>query len=125
MLRAAVGIVLTLILIYGAAKAWPLVRGPFIEITIPIKYTTSPDGFVSLAGIAHNAEALFLNGGPLLTDLEGRFSTTLLLPPGNAILTLTATDRFGRQTTERRTVYVSTEELDARIEEPPPQSDAP
>jgi hypothetical protein len=106
MVRYAVGILLVALVLYGGAKAWPLIRGPFIAIDIPNDYTSSTDGFITLSGVAHNTEALFLNGGPLLIDPEGRFEKTLLLPKGGAILTLTATDRFERTTTERRTVYI-------------------
>jgi hypothetical protein len=106
MIRSAVSLALFALLAYGTVKAWPLLRGPFIELAIPTDYTSSPDGFVTLKGVAHNTEALFLNNGPLLIDPEGRFEKTLLLPSGGAILTLTATDRFGRVSTKQRTVYI-------------------
>jgi hypothetical protein len=106
MLRAMVGVVLTLLLGYGAVKAFPLLRGPHLSIDSPTPYTTSSDGFITISGVAHNTEALFLNEGVLLIDPEGRFSKTLLAPKGGVILTLTATDRFGRTVTERRTVYI-------------------
>ena len=106
MVRFAVLATLTLIIGYGAVKAYPLLRGPHIELIVPTTYTSSPDGFITLKGVAHNTEALFLNGGPLLIDPEGRFEKTLLLPSGGAILTFTASDRFGRHSTERRTVFI-------------------
>ncbi len=106
MTRYLAGGVLIALVLYGGLKAWPLLRGPFIALAIPSEYTSSPDGFVTISGVAHNTEALFLNNGPLLIDPTGRVETTLLLPHGGAILTLTATDRFGRATTERRTVYI-------------------
>lgn len=104
--RYAVGFVLAALLIYGGFKVFPLLRGPHLSLVTPSNYTTSPDGFITVSGIAHNTEALFLNGGTLLIDPEGRFEKRLLLPKGGAILTLTATDRFGRTSTERRTVYI-------------------
>jgi hypothetical protein len=106
MTKYVAGALLITLVLYGGVKAWPLLRGPFISLAVPTDYTSSADGFVTVSGVAHNTEALFLNDGPLLIDPEGRFLTTLLLPKGGAILTLTATDRFGRQTTERRTVYI-------------------
>lgn len=106
MLRNAVAVALFLLVVYGGVKAFPILRGPHIELTVPTTYTSSPDGFITLSGKAHNTEALFLNDGPLLIDPEGRFETTLLLPKGGAILTLIATDRFGRQALERRTMYI-------------------
>ncbi len=106
MLKSTVFLALILLLGYGALKAWPLLSGPSITFIVPSEYTSLEDGFVTLSGVAHNTEALFLNGGPLLIDPEGRFEKTLLLPSGGAILTLTARDRFGRESTEYRTVYI-------------------
>lgn len=106
MIRGLVAVVLILLVSYGVVKAFPLLRGPYLSLTTPSNYTTLPDGFLTISGVAHNTEALFLNGGPLLIDPEGRFFTTLLLPSGGSILTLTANDRFGRTITEQRTVYV-------------------
>jgi hypothetical protein len=91
---------------YGGIKAWPMIRGPFIELSSPLSYSTAPDGAVTLSGMATHTETLSLNGGLLLMDQEGRFLTTLLLPSGGAILSLTATDRFGRSTTVQRVVYI-------------------
>jgi len=106
MLRTLVLVILALLIGYGSVKAWPLLRGPYIALTIPSDYTSFEDGVITLKGVAHNTEALFLNDGPLPIDPEGRFEKVLLLPEGGAILTLTATDRFGRSTTVRRTVYI-------------------
>lgn len=105
MIRILVGIVLILLVGYGSVKAWPLISGPSLSLDVPSNYTTFTDGKVTVSGVAHNTEALFLNGGALLIDPEGRFFKTLTLPSGGAILTLTANDRFGRSITERRTIY--------------------
>ena len=106
MTRILVGIVLLLLVGYGGVKAFPLIRGPFIALDSPTNYTTSEDGTIIVSGVAHNTEALFLDGGPLLIDPSGRFFKTLTLPSGGVILTLTANDRFGRTITESRTVHV-------------------
>ncbi len=104
--KTVIGVLLIALIGYGALKAWPLLSGPSLSIVTPISYTTFPDGFVSISGVARHTESLFLNGGILFIDPEGRFSTSLLLPSGGAILSFTATDRFGRSVTERRTVYI-------------------
>lgn len=105
MRRTFVGVVLLILVLYGAVKAWPLLRGPALSIVSPSNYTSSSDGFITINGVAHNTEALYLNGGTLLIDPQGHFERTLLLPSGGSILTFTASDRFGRSVTERRTVY--------------------
>lgn len=105
MLRIAAGLVILVLVLYGAVKAWPLIEGPDIHWDTPVAYTSSPDGFITVSGVARNTEALYLDNGLLPIDTEGRFSKDLTLPPGGAILTLVARDRFGRTTTETRTVY--------------------
>lgn len=106
MARSLVGIVLVILLGYGVVKAWPLISGPELRIESPTAYTSLPDGNITISGVALHTENLSLNGAPLLIDTGGRFAKNLYLPSGGAILTLTATDRFGRSVTEQRTVYV-------------------
>ncbi len=106
MFRAIVGIVLVLLIGYGAVKALPILSGPSLSLVVPSDYTTFPEGFIGVSGVAHNTEAVFLNGAPVLIDPEGRFAKELWLPQGGSILTFTARDRFGRTVTERRTVYI-------------------
>ncbi len=108
-IRLAIGLVLLLLVAYGVKEAYPLIAGPSIRIDSPTDYGTYPDGMVLVAGVASRTETLYLNGGPLLIDQKGNFSTSLTLPQGGAILSLTATDRFGRTRTVRRNVYIPNE----------------
>ncbi len=94
-------ILLLLVLGYGAIKAAPLLQGPRISVS---ELSTDPEGLTSISGTAVHTETLTLDGGTLLIDREGRFQTKLMLPRGGAILTMTATDRFGRSRTLRETV---------------------
>lgn len=106
MLRNAIGLLLVLLAGYGAVKALPLLSGPSLSDVTPSDYTTLESGPLVVSGVAHNTEAVFLNGAPVLIDPEGRFSKALWLPSGGSILTLVARDRFGRTVTERRTVHI-------------------
>lgn len=105
-LRTGALIVLLILLGYGAVKAWPLLSGPSLSVATPINYTTSVDGFITITGMAQHTESLWLNGGLLFIDQEGRFEKTLLLPKGGGTLSLTASDRFGRTVTQERKVFV-------------------
>lgn len=96
--------ILLLVVSYGLVKAWPLLSGPAIRFNAEV-LGTAP-GVVTISGRALHTETLTLNGGILLIDDRGHFSKTLTLPQGGAILSLTATDRFGRSSYERRTVLV-------------------
>jgi len=91
LIRSAVGLVLVVLLGYGAIKAWPLLSGPSLSIESPADHASAPDGFIIVSGVAHHTESVSLNGAPLLIDQEGRFEKELLLPSGGGILTLTVT----------------------------------
>ncbi len=106
-LRIAIAAVLVVLLSYGLLKAWPLLSGPTIMLSTPTDSQTISGGIVEVTGVAKRTESLVLNGAPLLIDEAGNFSTTLVLPPGSAILRLTASDRFGRKTSVERPVFVS------------------
>ena len=103
-IRYSAALVLLLVLGYGLIKAWPLVSGPDIRLNTEIP--GGAPGVVTVSGRAIHTETLYLNGGILLIDDRGNFEKTLTLPHGSAILSLTATDRFGRSVYERREVFV-------------------
>lgn len=105
-MRIAIATVLVLLIGYGFIEARHLLKGPSLSIDIPSNYTTFSDGFITLSGTTKNTETLVVNGGLLPIDERGRFEKTLLLPKGGSILSLTATDRFGRVSTERRTIFI-------------------
>ena len=95
-------ILLAAIIGYGAIKAFPLISGPQIEI---YALGTDEQGLTILSGRALYTQTLTINGGILLIDDTGAFQKRVALPRGGGILTLTATDRFGRsQTMARATV---------------------
>lgn len=106
LVRLGTASILALLLLYGAFEAWPLLSGPALSITSPKDFETVTDGRLTLSGTAKHTETLLFAGGTLLIDEEGNFETVLTLPSGGVILSLTATDRFGRSRTEQRTVFV-------------------
>jgi len=106
MFRTAAAITLTILVGYGLVKAGPLLLGPSIQVDTPTNHQSLEDGFITISGTAVNTQDLELNGAPFLINEQGRFSTTLLLPKGGAILTLSATDRFGRRASVERSVFV-------------------
>jgi hypothetical protein len=105
-IRIAIPLVLLAIIAFGAVKAMPLILGPALRIDSPTDGASSTDGFVTVAGIAWRTDSLTLDGAPLLPEADGHFSKLLVLPEGQAILSLTAADRFGRSVTLHRTVSV-------------------
>ncbi|HVU80283.1 MAG TPA: hypothetical protein VHD37_02885 [Candidatus Paceibacterota bacterium] len=97
-MRRAVLVLLALALIgYGLFEARRLLGGPFIEIDAPLDGTATSSPIVTIMGRAENISFLTINDAPAYTDEAGRFSLRLTPPPGYAIFTVAATDRFGRR----------------------------
>lgn len=105
-MRALTLVALSLFAIYGLVEAWPLLAGPALSIETPVDLATVPDGIVTVRGNARRVATLMLNGAPLLHNADGEFVETLTFPPETSILTLIATDRFGRSISATRTVFV-------------------
>ncbi len=105
-IRSIAAVLLLLLALYGVWKATPLLSGPVLTLQSPSDGEVFADGAVLVSGVASHTEKLTLNGAPLLIDRDGNFTTTLDIPPGSAILSLTVTDRFGRKNTESRAVFV-------------------
>jgi hypothetical protein len=96
------------LLLYIAFQARFLIVGP--EITLlnePDSVQNSPT--VTLTGTARNIAKITLNGRQIFTDQSGYFSEALVLENGYTIATITAIDRYGRETNVVRSfVYTPT-----------------
>ena len=102
-----IGAVLVALAAYGSMEAWSLLAGPSIVIDSPTDNAPfQSGGVVAVRGKAARAARLSLNGAPLLRDWQGNFSTMLAFPEGGSILTFVAADRFGRETSAARTVFI-------------------
>lgn len=106
MLRYLIALVLLVLVGYGLREAVPIIAGPSLALRTPTDGMNVPGGILTVSGTTTRATALTLDGAPVLYDQNGSFSSTLTLPHGGSILTLKATDRFGRTVTETRTVFV-------------------
>lgn len=93
-----IGLILAILLIvgYGAFEARKLIAGPEITILSPKDGTATSTVPLVISGIAQNISFLTVNDNPAYTDEQGRFKVVLSPPPGYAIFTVAATDRFGR-----------------------------
>ena len=106
MSRYVVILTLLVLVLYGGVKALPLVSGPSISLISPQEAQRFEGNLVLISGVAEHTENLYLNGALLPIDAGGKFSKVLTLPAGGAILSLTATDRFGKEVRLRRSVFV-------------------
>jgi len=100
------GVLALAILSYGVFEGRRIIEGPEISIESPINGSATSTTGVIIAGNAQNISFLTINDRPYFTDKQGNFSETVSLPPGLAVLTVAATDRFGRRTTKQVAINV-------------------
>lgn len=105
-IRFAVPLALVVLLGYGLVEAYPVLAGPRIVLVSPEDGARVAGGVLTVAGTAYRIQDLSFDGGVLLMDERGAFSTTVALPAGDDILSLTGRDRFGRTTGVLRRVVV-------------------
>ncbi len=84
---------LCVVLGYGLFTSRKLISGPRFKVTIEEKET-----YVTFEGVAQSAQRATVNGRILPLSPKGEFRETLLKQPGYSIITLVATDRFGKTT---------------------------
>lgn len=94
------------VLLYGLFEARRIIEGPQITISVPANGSATSTTGVTIAGNAQNISFLTINDKPSFTDTQGNFSETLSIPPGFAVLTVAATDRFGRRTSKAVAINV-------------------
>ncbi len=94
------GILFAIIIVgYSAFQAKNLVLGPQVTITEPRNGSSVPHEIVTIRGEARNISAISLNDSPIFITNTGLFEEKLIAPPGYSIMTLRASDRFGRSIT--------------------------
>ncbi|KKU80429.1 MAG: hypothetical protein UY07_C0045G0002 [Parcubacteria group bacterium GW2011_GWA1_47_8] len=97
--------VVALALILGIGYAYltleDFVKGPQIVLTAPEAGFVATTSIISLRGHTARTNALSLNGAIIPLDLQGSFSEKLLLAEGYNIMTLVASDRYGRSHTKQ------------------------
>jgi hypothetical protein len=94
------------ILGYGLFEARRIIDGPVVVIYTPANGSATSTTGVLISGNAQNISFLSINDKPSFTDQKGNFSETLSIPPGFAVLTVAATDRFGRRTSKSVSINV-------------------
>lgn len=94
------------ILGYGLFEARRIIEGPIIVIYTPQDGSATSTTGVVITGNAQNISFLTINDLPGFTDQSGNFSEMLSIPPGFTVLTVAATDRFGRRTSKSVAINV-------------------
>ncbi|OHA58977.1 MAG: hypothetical protein A2571_01205 [Candidatus Vogelbacteria bacterium RIFOXYD1_FULL_44_32] len=95
------GVVLLICIIYAGFKMTALIKGPAIEILSPTAGNIYASELVVVKGKVERITKIYMNDRQIFTDNEGHFSEPLLLFSGYNILTLKATDAFGRKVSKQ------------------------
>ena len=90
-------LVVLVVVLYGLFEARKLLEGPEITIESPADGSATSTSAVTVVGTAQNIAFLTINDAPSYTDETGRFVYRFSPPAGYAIVTVAATDRFGRR----------------------------
>ena len=95
------------IVVYAISRSLNYARGPEIVIRSPQNGSSIDAVTTLIVGQAVRVNSLSLNGSPISVDQQGNFSESVVLFPGENIITLSAKDQFGRST-EKRLILVGT-----------------
>jgi hypothetical protein len=103
--RTAIALLLLGVVGFSLFQARTILSGPSVTLAHPPEGLVSDTAFLNVTGVAENVSSVQVNGLDILVDRAGNFSEPLLLARGASILTVNATDRFGRVTTVKRTLF--------------------
>jgi len=81
---------------YGFLKAKLFLEGPQVLVATPVDGMVVNDPLITINGTAKNIAHLTLDGGKIFTDEAGVFSESRLLSYGYNTVTVSASDKFGR-----------------------------
>ncbi|MEX1087335.1 MAG: hypothetical protein WEC58_02305 [Candidatus Paceibacterota bacterium] len=93
-------LVVCLLVGYGLFQARDLISGPNVSIQHPQNGATVRTTLVNVEGITSNISAISLNDRTIYINEEGQFEEPVVLAQGYNVITIEATDRFGRTTTD-------------------------
>jgi hypothetical protein len=76
-----------------------------VNIKANINTYSENTGVSQISGFAKNAVHFAINGREIYIDKDGSFTDSVALPSGFSIITLTATDQFGKMKEKTMQVY--------------------
>ena len=96
---ALAGIILTALAAYGVFQSRTLLEGPQVAINHPHDGATVRESMVRVKGSTENISSIAVNGRTIHVTKNGIFQEPIVLSQGYNVVTIKATDRFGRSTT--------------------------
>lgn len=96
---------------YSLVALTGFVRGPRITLESPRNGVGATMPLAIVSGRVLHASSLAINGATTPLNLAGDFSKQLLLAEGYNIISVEATDRYGRTTKEERKLILRTDTI--------------
>jgi hypothetical protein len=81
---------------YALSRSLPYARGPAITVFQPVSGASTNARTVEVVGRAERVISVTLNGNQISIDEQGNFKETIGVFRGLNVITVQATDRFGR-----------------------------
>ena len=106
MKRVLIVFIVLVVISYGLFEARKLLEGPDITIVSPRDGSATSTTAVTVVGTAQNISFLTINDAPSSTDEAGKFVYRFSPPAGYTVVTVAATDRFGRRASKSITFNV-------------------
>ena len=106
MKRILIVLAVLVVLSYSLFEARKLLEGPEITIEFPADGSATSSAVATVVGTAQNISFLTINDAPSYTDEAGKFVYRYSPPAGYTMVTVAATDRFGRRASKSITFNV-------------------
>lgn len=101
-MRAAIIVFVVVVIVsYAILRSLNYARGPVINIIRPFDYEAVASSTVMFSGQALRVNNLILNGKAVPIDQAGNFNESIIVFPGVNMITLQASDQFGRSVEKR------------------------
>lgn len=95
----------SVVVAYATWRSLNYARGPAINIFFPPDQTATSSKVINMYGRADRISRLSINGRDLTIDELGNFSEILVIFPGINVVTIGATDQFGRSISKEVRLY--------------------
>lgn len=105
--RGFLAILLLGVVTFVGFQVYPLLHGPSLHLETLSQGMHVQEPLIRITGIARHTQDLVLNGKHLPLSPTGAFDEKLLMNPGYNVITLGASDRFGKHSTTTYTVFLS------------------
>jgi len=105
-IMAFIGLLIVMFLIYFGFQYVKLQRPPSLHVIEPAVTVSTKDTRINVMGETDPDATVMINGVGALVRSDGKFFDSVVLSPGNNVITIVSTSRFGKTRTDTRTVLV-------------------